>query len=393
MRSSLTKKVFNLTIIVISFALSILLALYISGKKLDMPASLAAMLRYFQAPHTYFEVPTSPELVETNQDSVTLTKSIYPKTKKATANADRDNHGSEYLCRGSSSPTGIKKVDAEAIYRWTDDQGGTQFSDTAPKDHLSQKVSNTTSYDYFSLTVSYPAGLNDKNLRNAIEVGGRAIYKIYAHYLPFNLMTKSKIEVQIFADKPSYDRFKLKYAPSVASNVDGFYSSSTNQAIVSGHKSLAQTLEISLHEITHAINAGNFGSTPKWYNEGMAEVLENIELSGSQISISPNASWASVLGNTLPIMGLSKLLESTPKDWGDANRTAYYANAWSLAYYLMQQRNADFMRLLKTALTQERCKAIDTSNFIDSNYKGGVTTLERDWRRWIQNGQFDTLRF
>lgn len=403
MKPSLTRNLFRITVIVIAFTISSLLAIYISGNKLDMPAPLAAIVGFFQSSPTNSESPVSPDLAPmvANEESVTSTENIFPESEKRTATrrkktsrAGSDNHGEEYQCKEDGSPpTGIQEVDANAIYRWTDDQGEAQFSDTAPKNYPYEIVSGTKSRDFFSLKVSYPAGLNDENLRDAIEIGGRAIYMVYARYLPFALMTKSRIGVQIFADKLSYDRFKLKYAPSVASTVDGFYSSSTNQAIVSGHKSSAQTLETSLHEVTHAINAGNFGRTPKWYNEGMAEVFENVKSTGTLISIPPNDSWVSTLGDTLPIMVLPKLLESTSKDWDGLYRETYYANAWSFAFYLMQPRNADLMGLLQTALTQERCNALDTFNFLNSNYEGGVRALEQDWRRWIQNGQFDLLRF
>ncbi len=399
MKPGLARNFSRTAIIAAAFTLSSLLALYISGNKLDMPAPLAAIVGFFQTPLKHFDaLEQNPTIF--NEEPVPPTENTFPETEKRISarpktarSAGSDNHGAEYQCTDDSSPTGIQEVNNDAIYRWTDDEGKTHFSDTPPSDYANQVVSSTKKHDFFNLKISYPAGLNGENLRDKIGVGGRAIYMVYARYLPFDLMTKSTIDVQIFSDKRSYDRFKLKYAPSVASTVDGFYSSSNNLATVSSHKSPARTLAISLHEISHAIHSGNFGRTPKWYNEGMAEVFENIQTAGSLISIPPNTSWASSLGHTQPIMELSKLLESTPKDWNGPGRNTYYANAWSLAFYLMQPKNTAFMGLLQAALTQERCNALDTLNFINSNYQGGVRALERDWRRWIQNGPFDSLRF
>ena len=400
MKPSLTKNLLRTAVVFSAFILSGLIALYISGNKLDMPAPLAAIVWFFQSSSPYSKAPGSPvpETIETNQESSVFSEKHFPKKErgqrsKTGRREGSDNHGEEYQCKEISEPKGIREIDTDAIYRWTDEQGNTLFSDIAPKGYPEQVVSSTRSRDFFSLKVSYPDGRNGGNLRDKIEVGGRSIYMVYARYLPFDLMTKSTIAVQIFTDKPSYDRFKIKYAPFVGSTVDAFYSSSTNQAIVSDHRSSAQTLVSSLHEITHAIHVGNFGRTPKWYNEGMAEVFENIQSANSLISIPPNNSWASSLGDTLPIMVLPRLLQSTSKDWNGGDRNTYYANAWSLAFYLMQPKNAAFMGLLQAALTQERCNALDTINFINSNYKGGVTALEKNWRQWIENGQFDLLRF
>lgn len=396
-RCSAIKTFRTLIIIVVAFSLSSTLALHLSGNKLDLPRLIEKIVRYFGPSLSDSERPRASKDNQKSTLPIDKVRHEFAKKTSAPRKTDRlkrsDNHGEEYQCSKTESPTGILEVDAEAIYRWTDNDGNTQFSDTSPTDYPSQKVSNIKAYDFFSLEVSYPTGRKNENLRDAIEIGGRAIYKIYAHYLPFNLMTKSKIEVQIFSDKPSYDHFRETYAPSVTTNTNGFFSSSTNQAIVSGHQSAAQTLETSLHEIAHAIHAGNFGRTPKWYNEGMAEVFENVKSTGSQRSIAPNASWTSALGKRLPILKLQKLLSSTSDDWNGIDRNTYYANSWSLAFYLMQPRNADFMSLLQVALTEERCNTLDTVKYVDSNYQGGVRALERDWRRWIQNGRLDILRF
>jgi hypothetical protein len=388
MKPSLFTITSRLALVITAFVLSGLLAFYAMGNNFGMPTSLAELIRFFQTSPTIIDEPEPPEIAPPIQ-----LKDSFAMHSRSNSQSAGDNHGEEYKCEEKEFTTGISKIDTAAIYRWTDEQGNTQFSDTAPTEDPYEKLSSIKKLDFFDLKVLYPAGTMNESHRDKIEIGGRAIYKIYANYLPFSLMTKAQVNVLIFSDKNSYDRYKRKHAPTMANDVPGFYSSATNQAIVAGHRTSEQTYETALHEVAHAIHAGNFGSTPKWYNEGMAEVLEEAQSSGSLITIPPDNGWVAQLGKTLPIMNLTQLLNSTSTDWDSESRSAYYANAWSLAFYLMQPTNAEFMRSLQVALTQDRCMPLDTYKFVESNFRGGVVSLQQGWHQWQQGGQFSPLRF
>lgn len=398
MNSNLNKYILRVIIVVIAFAVSGVLSFYASNNKVSMPAALAKLINYFPSSLRELTSPSPPDIALAEGSNEALDNELPGPAVTRRPNipnslARGDNHGEQYQCNPNRQPKGIQEVDADAIYRWTDDQGNVQFSDTAPEKFAHETVSNTKSFDFFSLDVRYPNGRKKEHSLQSIEVGGRAIYKVYAYTLPYELMTKSKIDVLIFTDKPSYDRYKLKTAPSIGNDIPGFYTSASNQAVIYGQKEPEQTYKISLHEVAHAIHAGNFGRTPKWYNEGMAEVFENTQVAGSQITIRPNGQWISKLGRKIPLMNLPTLLNSQPKDWNGNKLQAFYANAWSLSYFLMQPKNREFMRSLQVALAKDRCNSLDTSKFVRENYPGGNKKLETDWHRWQLNGQFDLIRF
>jgi len=76
-----------------------------------------------------------------------------------------------------------------------------------------------------------------------------------------------------------------------------------------------------LHEIIYAIDAGNFGRTPKWDNEGIAEVREKIKVESTLTLIPPNGVWLNRLGGKLQCMSRRQSLGYTSEDWAGNHET------------------------------------------------------------------------
>jgi hypothetical protein len=405
MNNGMPRNLLGLAIIIFAFFLSGLLVLFVEGKSLGMSVGLSSFFSSFNTDE--LSTPRQPAVdisgVASNEFQPTPStisptqSSLVARQPNSTSPSNEpvahEGHNADYQCKSANVPSGIQDVVTDKVYRWVDKDGTTHFSDSLPDHQSAELLSSNLEPDFFNLKVSFPRQLAGDDLENAISVGGKAVYKIYANYMPLAMMTKASINISIHNDRESLNQFRSRGNSTVNDASSGFYSWTHNQAFILRQPTTAGTYSVALHEITHAINAGNFGRTPKWYNEGIAEVFEKIKVEGTLTLIPPNEVWLNRLGGNLKYMSLRQLLESTSEDWAGSNETTYYANAWSLAYYLMQPANEQFMRRLQMALTKDRCKALNSIDFVEQEYPGGINALEKGWSRWRQNRQPASLRF
>ena len=393
----------RMIVLVVAFSFSGVLVLYIDGRWLNFFESkqfneIHTKISSFTMSWDYPEPPSLELLMDNVEEMLTRAlplknlNSLAISTSSTSLESAPAVHGSDYSCVDAAA-TGIGERLVGGAYKWTDDQGGVHYSDTPSAKYESQLLLGRKQSDFFELRVSYPSGPVPKNIRETIEVGGKAIYQVYTHYLSKHNMSKSAIDVLVFGNKTAYQAYRKKIAPSLQSDSVGFYSWRDNKAAVLYDSSIAEAERTALHESTHVINAKNFGRMPKWFNEGMADVFSMTTVTGQYISIPPAFHRLRFLNSAAPRILLIDLLRSTTAQWVSEQRAGYYAYAWSLAFFLMQPRNQPLMKVFQQTMARDKCDVIDSADYFETNYPGGLQKLDRDWRSWQRSASGITLAF
>lgn len=277
------------------------------------------------------------------------------------------------------------------VYTWVDDYGITHFSDGnhAPAE---SKLTQYTEPKYnFELHIDSLVSNPPPFFRDRLTSTINQIDQIYRQYLPKRTLQPIKVNLMLAGNLTTYNKLKRQYASTVGAS-QGFYSSQHNLAAV-WHREDAQAFRTAIHETVHVINAGQFGHTPRWFNEGMAEYfespafLETIDTNNRYDAIIQNNASRSrayrVVDESIPLsMGLSELLTASDHDWQGQKQTALYQHAHSFMAFLFSTRQGRVtLKQLLLQLSEQRCqvKAIDE---LFTRYPGGINQLNHDWKMW-----------
>jgi hypothetical protein len=310
-------------------------------------------------------------------------ESITPVAEPELDSRSNENHNASYRCVAKAEQIDYKKVGQ--IYKWTDSAGKTRFSDKEPGGGSAEVVNaGKGAKQFFDVNVTYPTGNIPTNIAGAIKRKTKGVYRIYEQLLPTELLAKSQIDVFVYSNKQAYEAEKYSIAPTIGA-ADGFYTPNGNKAYVIYKGNSARTERVAIHESAHVVHAHNFGRPPRWFNEGMAEVLEYISVSGYSMTLHLNKDWTDRLGKTMAIMPLKKLLSSTHQDWSGDDRNIYYANAWAFSHFMMQHNNRGYMEQFLTLMVADKCSVPDSVNFFADSYPGGLDNLESKWIRWVNS--------
>lgn len=146
-------------------------------------------------------------------------------------------------------------------------------------------------------------------------------------------------------------------------------------------------LAVVRHEATHVIVAGLYGYSPVWFNEGLAEYFEYLQVSGQRRQVEPVAYHLAHLRRLLKrgeLIPLYEYVHLKPEQWYGGNRDARYVQAWALVYFLMSEETGKcVLQEMMAQLAQNYCWRFSTVDFIEQNYPGGFAVLEVNWRRWL----------
>jgi hypothetical protein len=284
--------------------------------------------------------------------------------------------------------TSRSDTDRSLIYKWVDQNGQTHMSDQQPDGiiasvmDLSLKKRDFT-YEIIPDGVSVPI-----DFPGQLSAGSKRIYDTWHYFLGEQKLRQSKIDVLLIGGPDRFDAYHAKVSPT-SKPVNGFYSMGKNQAVVKfDPANRAQTLGTTFHEVSHLITASHLGPTPPWLTEGLAEYFETMQVKDQAGIIYPDQAHIKLLQKThLP--NLRDYLSIDRPDWHGAQRDRNYAIAWSLISFLME--GAPGMSALQQVIQQAEhnfCQPFSAPDALDQAYPGGLQHLEKDWRKWLSNGQF-----
>ena len=228
-------------------------------------------------------------------------------------------------------------------------------------------------------------------MQDRLSADTRQIFKVLADQLEVSELRQVDLQVKVFDNRQAFNSFKKRIAPELGNNVAGFYSSGHNLAAVMRNRNDERTFSTARHESAHVIIAGLFGNIPTWFTEGLAEYFEQMALSGQLKTIHPNDGWIKLLNQKMrqgQLMSLQQYFSYDRQTWRDQDQDTMYAMAWAVTYFLMDSREGkEHLSRFMQELTRDRCQSLNTAQYFEGNYRGGVSRLDQDWQRWLAQGQ------
>ncbi|OBT08213.1 hypothetical protein A9267_10875 [Shewanella sp. UCD-FRSSP16_17] len=280
----------------------------------------------------------------------------------------------------------IKKQD-NGIYTWVDEKGITHFSDVAAASKKSQLSQYTEPQYSFDIEINSIATNPPPFLRNKLTTTLKHIDADFRQLLPKSELLPIKIDLILAGSNDAYEDLQRKYSNSVNAS-QGFYSSRHNVAAVL-HKNNQQAFRTAVHESVHVMNAGQFGSTPRWFNEGLAEYFESPlylkqlnDKSQFQLVTSNQIKAAKINYRVGKYLTLPELLNATNVDWNGSKRSALYQNSRQFIQFLMSSyQGRQTLNALFTQFSEQRCNEKKPMSALET-YSGGMRKLNKDWFKW-----------
>ena len=283
-----------------------------------------------------------------------------------------------------------RKQNRKRIYSWTDENGQMHFTDD-DREYAQHDIALTQYQEpeySFELEVNSAGGKLPLFYKDKVTAAIKKVSDIYKSYLPHSGVAPVKVNLTLAKSKASYNNLQTKYAPKLGPS-QGFYVARQNMAVVH-HRNDRQAHQTSVHESVHVLNAGLFGPTPRWFNEGMAEYFESIEMSGLSAKI-PARDWKRTLAGKQ--LSLNALLNSKRQTWAGSQQSSMYAQSHSLIHFLMSTKQGkQTITALFAHMVQTRCEASDPKSIL-SRYPGGFNTLQNDWKAWMNSRKYRAHTF
>jgi hypothetical protein len=373
----LLKLLRNGILILLAFIASFQLVHYLDDKKLYLPPFLNQLFGYFDNPN--FEGTLPLDLITIDTQS---TKSHTPPLQYESQELPQTQR-SNLSCTDHSLGN-VKVKPQSKIYTWKDEKGVTHFSDNKPEDTDSQPMAlaKDTIFDYFKLNISgakVPFEFKEK-LTHSIN----KLFGLYGQLIGKEDLKQVVVNLRFFTSKQHFLAYSKKHAPSLKPTA-GFYDNGTNEAVIMYHSS-EQAITTAIHESVHAINRGIIGNSNKWFNEGMAEYLENITINLSTAVIKRNDTWYKNGKLKYPPLPLHKVLSASRKDWKSHTQRNLDSTSWEFIYFLMDdtKRKAILVKLLK-AEQQYLCNTLSFQQTMKI-FNMSERELQNRFSRWLAKG-------
>ncbi len=300
---------------------------------------------------------------------------------------------------GKTETLAIDRSSKGKIYRWVDSEGRVHYGDAAPNQNRQSEDLSVYYKDrirYFTLDIIEDTRSLPAFARDRISTDVRQIYRILARELQLDHLRRVTLTLRIIENAQDFQAYKTQVAPGLRTN-SGFYSSKSNEAVVFQGDNPAAMRAVIRHESSHVIMAGLYGYTPTWFNEGMAEYFEALQVEGQQRRVEPSRAHLDHLrrqleNNQLP--GLASYLEIPSRDWYAGNLQDHYAIAWSIAFFLMSHdAGQQMLRGMMSRMSANYCGVLAETDLFGTHYPGGLQAFEAAWVDWLTNATVVAHRF
>jgi tetratricopeptide (TPR) repeat protein len=220
-----------------------------------------------------------------------------------------------------------------------------------------------------------------------------AIWLEFFHSAFARLVSRNVIDssvpttVIVFRDDDSFTPFKPGYQGQ-AKAVSGFFLPGDDvNYIALSLDPRGNPYGTAFHEYVHLHVKDNIPNAPIWLNEGLAELYESLQFSGSDAVIGvPKQGYIWVLRQVemLPLKTLFSIGTDSPYYNEQDKATIFYAESWALVHYLMlgdRARQDQFKKFL-----QRIGNGDDVAKAVESAYGITLDALEEELRAYIRRG-------
>lgn len=141
------------------------------------------------------------------------------------------------------------------------------------------------------------------------------------------------------------------------------------------------------HEYVHfVLRNQNRVAFPKWYDEGLAEVLSTVSLQGEFVHVGAPPAWSIQWIQHITWMPLRKIVDPEPlSDMTGEERGMFYAESWALVHYLLfggEYRDSFKQRL--DAYIQATHDGADPKRAFEAAFDTGLSQLDRAVRKYLE---------
>lgn len=278
------------------------------------------------------------------------------------------------------------------IYKWTDINGKSRFSDLKPSQQDAEIVETKPHHGDWK---SFDIQINDISQQLTVSerqkiVGAvNTIYWFYDRVLYFDMYKTVPVNVTVLPDEQRYYQYLLSRLGKPAPRSLGIYLRKYNEIVVYIHKTRASTFRTIQHEVSHALVDTVTPYTPSWLNEGLAEQMEQIVERDGEKRVYENQNDFKRVQSQFKIGQLDSLqtiLSMKSTAWVNENRNGnyrYQQYTGVFCYFLLTSVQGKNL-LTRLIHNYERGDRTFAYLFIDKSYTGGVGLLESHWQAWLR---------
>lgn len=277
----------------------------------------------------------------------------------------------------------ITRVPNTSVYRWVDDSGQVHFADREPDSAMLTEVIGLGGErdQYFDLDINSLSAQVPQGFRGEVEQHANNAYEMLAGLVSELQRNKVSLNVMLVDGRSEFEAYAESIGYSGAKNAAGFYRMGNNQAVVLMDSDADRTLAVATHESVHVINAGLYGIIPRWLNEGLADYLEGMTISGQVMEISWRSKWSSERGEWINLPGL---ISASDEDWDGPNRQRLYASSRAFVYFLLSTSEGKaWVKDYLTLKSARVCDHLSERPFFNLHF-GSVEDADHYFRAWVQ---------
>ncbi|MBD1583750.1 hypothetical protein [Pseudoalteromonas sp. S16_S37] len=206
------------------------------------------------------------------------------------------------------------------------------------------------------------------------------VHGIYSELLPASQGKSVTLNLVILSNRTQYEDYTSRYGFDPRTSQGVFFHGS-NSAFVE-YKNDQQVIKTAVHEAVHAMNLRLIGLTPRWLNEGMAQLFSGVDLQEGALTFDVKKEY--LLAEPHDIYSLL----ASESQWESIDTDKLYYSGWSWLSFLMgsEQGRETMARLLIQESTNP-CKVLsgdETYQILQSVYP----TFEQafyDWRQTLNS--------
>jgi len=274
------------------------------------------------------------------------------------------------------------EIPTQSVYRWVDEHGGVHFGDrqgVAGSQDLSDQYASQRK---LLLDIEFVNSATDKALELQLEQQAELLYRIVTQLLPAELVVPLKLQIFVYPERKDFRQ--VAEGLGMAANVIGFYSPAENRMHLGVQQWPGATLALARHEMTHALLANLVGTTPVWFNEGLAEYMERLQFQMNSASVAlekPMVSHLIDMQQKSPELVTTTLMQPPQEFY--ANGIKSYPLSFALVYFLNRDSAGQlFVRELIADVAKAPCDPGNRQQAL-YHYSGGAEGLATDFRGWL----------
>jgi tetratricopeptide (TPR) repeat protein len=225
-----------------------------------------------------------------------------------------------------------------------------------------------------------------------------AVWLEYFHGAFARLVSRNVIDsstpttVIVFRDDASFTPFKPLYQGRPTAVSGYFLPGDDVNYIALSLDPRGDPYGTAFHEYVHLHVKDNIPGAPLWLNEGLAELYESLQFSGSDALLgAPNHNFIYLRqGELLPLKTLFSIGTDSPHYNEQDKAGIFYGESWALVHYLMlgdRARQDQFRQFL-----QRVGRGDDAARAIEGAYGITIDTLEEELRSYIRRGNLTAQR-